>query len=401
LTNHNAPVATPRSVDGRDTDRDESARRVHDLALDGIDALAIANTVREPLLVLDEQLCVRFANRAFYRHFGSRAEATVGVSLWTLADGQWDHPELRHLLEDVLGERTRFDDFELEQHLGALGHRVLSLNASEILVAQSGRRHVLLVIADVTDRRRAEREIAERTREVERFSMIASHDLQEPLRKIRAYGALLVDEFGPVLSDDGRDYLTRMANAAARMQALIRDLLALARTSTAEPSPEPLDLGTVLREVLGDLEIAAAGTSVVLGELPTLRADPVHMRQLFQNLLSNALKFRRPGVPLRVVVEARPRDRATGAHEIVVRDNGIGFDDRYAETIFGPFERLHGRHEYTGNGIGLAICRRIVERHHGSIAAQSVAGEGTTITIRLPAEEPPLRTSSPESASHP
>jgi PAS domain S-box-containing protein len=382
VTTHPNPAPAPRP------------RATGDLAIDGVDALAIADTVREPLLVLDECLHVRYANRAFTRQFGAGAEATVGQSLWTLGGGQWNHPELRRLLKDVLPKHARFDDFELEHHFGALGTRVLWLNASEIEVAGSTHRYVLLAMEDVTQRRRAEQEVAERTREVERFTMVASHDLQEPLRKIQTYGAMLRDECGPTLGDECRDYVERMSSAATRMQTLIQDLLALARTSTVAPRAMRLELGRVVRDVLIDLEVAIqeSGASVTIGALPAVVADPLQMRQLFQNLLSNALKFRRPDVPLHVAIEERARDRAAAVHEIVVRDNGIGFEDRHAETIFGPFQRLHARHEFAGNGIGLAICRRIVERHQGSIVARSAAGEGTTFTIRLPVAGPVQRT---------
>lgn len=367
--------------------------------MDGIDALAIANTVREPLLVLDSELVVRFANDAFPRRLGVGPDRTVGRSIWAVGDGQLSHPDLRRLLEEVLPAHSRFDDFRLEHDFGAVGRRVLLLNASEIVVQGAADRWILLAMEDVTERLAAEAALAERTRELERFTLVASHDLQEPLRKIRTYGALLTDTCGAELGDDGREYIARMSGAAARMQGLIDDLLTLARTANTPLQHVRVSLAEVVREVVVDLEVTLvdAAATVDVGSLPVVWADPVHLRQLFQNLLSNAVKFRRPGVPLRVAIEARRSEQGSAGHEIVVRDNGIGFDDRYARTIFDPFERLHGRHEYAGNGIGLAICQRIVERHGGRIAAYGVPGEGATITVALPSARAPH---APAVASH-
>lgn len=358
--------------------------------MDRIDSLAIANTVREPLLVLDHLLRVRFANLAFERHFGVSVASTAGRSLWAVGDGEWNHLELRQRLDEVLATRSRFDDFQLEHDFGPLGRRVLLLNASEMAMPDPAQRCILLAMEDVTERRRAEKELAERTGELERFAMVASHDLQEPLRKIRTYGAMLVEECAPSLGDEGREYVARMSGAAARMQTLIEDLLVLARASASTPRVERVALGPLVREVLTDLEVAIgeAGATVTVGELPDVTADQVQMRQLFQNLLSNALKFRRRDVPLRIQLDAAPAAGPPMTHAVVVRDNGIGFDERHAETIFGPFERLHGRHEYEGSGVGLAVCRRIVERHHGHIAARSVPGEGAAFTITFPSTSP-------------
>ena len=356
--------------------------------IDGVDALAIVNTIREPLLVLDQRFVIRFVNYAFERQLGLPAELVVGCSLWTLGERQWDHPGLRQLLEHVLPDRSRFDDFELAHDFGVLGRRVFLLNASEIVLPASSERRILLAMEDVTERRRADEEIAERTRELERYATVASHDLQEPLRKIRTFGALLVEECADTLSESGRDYVARMSGAAARMQALIDDLLTLARTSTSATRTARIEIRAVVREALADLEVALAesGGAVELGDLPAVYADPVQMRQLFQNLLANAVKFRRPGVPPRIMVSARSAGSASV--EVVVRDNGIGFEERHAEQIFGPFQRLHARHEYGGNGIGLAVCRRIVERHRGAIRAHSIVGEGSTFVVTLPTAAP-------------
>jgi signal transduction histidine kinase len=234
---------------------------------------------------------------------------------------------------------------------------------------------------------RVNAELARSNRELEDFAFVASHDLQEPLRKIIAFGERLDSRERGALSAEGRDYVERMRRAAERMKALIDDLLAYSRVTTRAQPFAPVDLGEVVAEVLSDLEvrIEAAGADVEVGPLPAVVADRVQMRQLFQNLLVNALKFHRPGEAPAIRVAAAPAD---GDAEIEVADRGIGFDEKYLDRLFKPFHRLHGRDAYEGTGIGLAICKKIVERHHGSITASSRPGAGARFTIRLPLGQP-------------
>ncbi len=256
--------------------------------------------------------------------------------------------------------------------------------------------------AEVADRLRAERremEAAEELRrsngELEKFAYVASHDLQEPLRKIQAFGGRLAAKYADALDDTGKDYIDRMQSSAARMRVLINDLLAFSRVATRTDPFVPVDLAGVMRDVLADVEVrlAEAGGRVDVGDLPTVPADPTQMRQLFQNLIANALKFRRPDVPPVVWVGVRQDEDKSSqvvgsssptAVRIVVADNGIGFEQTYADRIFEVFQRLHGRGEYEGTGIGLAICRKIVERHGGTITARGVPGVGAEFTIDLP-----------------
>ncbi|MGE5532237.1 MAG: sensor histidine kinase, partial [Bacteroidota bacterium] len=233
--------------------------------------------------------------------------------------------------------------------------------------------------------------------ELEQFAYVASHDLQEPLRKIMAFGDRLQIGAGSLLDERSRDYLGRMLNAAQRMSGLINDLLAYSRITTKAQPFSPVNLAQVVQEVLSDLEVAIeeAGARVEVGELPTIDADPSQMRQLLQNLIGNALKFRREGVPLVVLVESQilqgvpyPGAGLRNMMQLRVIDNGIGFEERFAERIFEVFERLHSREEYPGSGMGLAICRKIVERHHGTITAASKPGEGSVFTVTMPVEQP-------------
>jgi two-component system sensor kinase FixL len=241
-------------------------------------------------------------------------------------------------------------------------------------------------------------DLEESNSELEQFAYVASHDLQEPLRKIQAFGTRLVSTDADNLSERGRDYLSRMENAAARMQVLINDLLKFARVSTSGRELVPEKLGTIVGDVLEDLEVAisSAGATVAVPEhLPTVLGDAVQLRQVFQNLLGNALKFCVPGRPPIVKISvAQEADETIESYEsgvapqewlrITVEDNGIGFDPQYADRIFGTFQRLNVRTEYPGTGVGLAVCKKIIDRHDGSIAATVTVDEGARFTIRLP-----------------
>lgn len=243
-------------------------------------------------------------------------------------------------------------------------------------------------------------ELAHSNIELQQFAYIASHDLQEPLRKIQAFSTRLKEKCGEALTEPGRDYLERMQNAAERMQALINDLLILSQVTTKAQPFVPVSLAQVAREVLSDLELQLQQTRgcVSLGELPTIDADPLQMRQLVQNLISNALKFHRfeepPVVKLHSQIlvhqEQRPGSGATIAelYRIIVEDNGIGFDEKHLDRIFNAFQRLHSRRDYEGTGMGLAICRKIAERHGGSITAKSQLGRGAVFIITLPSNQP-------------
>lgn len=226
-------------------------------------------------------------------------------------------------------------------------------------------------------------ELTRSNKELEDFAYVASHDLQEPLRKIQAFGNLLLGEYGDSLGIDGADYLKRMHSAANRMSTLIEDLLTFSRVARTEPRRQPVDLGLTLQYVTSDLETRIADTKakVTVGKLPVVTADPTHMRQLFQNLIGNAVKFHRPEVPPQVTVRSKAK---RGGFEITIADNGIGFDEKYLDRIFSVFQRLHERSNYEGTGIGLAVCRKIVERYGGTITAESTKGTGSTFIVWLP-----------------
>ena len=233
------------------------------------------------------------------------------------------------------------------------------------------------------DLKRKADELVRSNAELEQFAYIVSHDLQEPLRKILAFGDRLKKVCPEDLTEQALDYLGRMQNAAVRMQGLINDLLSYSRVTTKARFFEKVDLAEVCREVLSDLEarIMQNNAQVTIGDLPVVDADPLQMRQLFQNLLANALKFHSKDTAPVFGVYAFSKD---GAVEIVFEDNGIGIAEEYQERIFGVFERLHGRNDYEGSGIGLAICKKIVDRHGGKIKIQSAIGKGSKFIVELP-----------------
>ena len=231
--------------------------------------------------------------------------------------------------------------------------------------------------------------------ELSQFAYVASHDLQEPLRKIQAFSSMLTEQYGPALDANAQDIIRRMQSATGRMQELIRGLLAYSRLNTEKPSFGKVSLSVLLNEVQSDLETAIRGRSaqIQVDSLPVVQGNSLQLRQLFQNLLSNALKFtpadRTPvvSVRMRVVPGAHLPALTTADNylEISVTDNGIGFDDKYVDRIFNLFQRLHGRAEYTGTGIGLAICKKVIDNHGGYLTARSRPGEGATFLAYLPA----------------
>jgi PAS domain S-box-containing protein len=285
----------------------------------------------------------------------------------------------------------------LERAHAELEERVQERTA-DLANANTAMRQEVAVRKEAEERAQAfAAELQRSNQELERFASVASHDLQEPLRKIQAFGDRLQSKIGDTVDETSREYLIRMRAAAARMRTLINDLLTFSRVGTRALTLARVDLRQEAEQVVSDLEnrIQQADGRVELGPLATINADALQMRQLLQNLIANGLKFHRPGVPPVVRVEGRfvGADASNGdsrterSYEITVSDNGIGFEEAYLDRIFELFQRLHGRNEYEGTGIGLAICRKIVERHGGTITARSSPGQGATFIVNLPYRE--------------
>jgi PAS domain S-box-containing protein len=350
----------------------------------------IIDTVREPLLVLDAEFRVVRTNRAFFETFHVTASDTLGQSLFSLGDGQWDIQPLRALLQDRLPVERELFDVDVDHVFPAIGRRVMLLNARLVVHDGETPQMTLLAIEDVTERRLATQQLMAKQLELRRsnaalneFAFVAAHDLQEPLRKILSFGERLNTSAGAALDGTGRKYLDRVLDGATRMRSLITDLLTYSQAAASTEPFAATDLAAVARDVVADLEPAIAENHgiVDVGALPTIDADAAQMRRLFQNLIGNALKFRRLGTPPVVQV----RGAVSGSEcAITVTDNGIGIKLEHREKIFRLFERLHSRAEYPGAGIGLAICRRIVERHGGSIEVADTNGQGSKLTVTLP-----------------
>lgn len=249
--------------------------------------------------------------------------------------------------------------------------------------------------------RRYAAELERSNRELQDFAYVSSHDLQEPLRKIQAFGDRILRKENDKLSEQGQEYLQRMLNASSRMQTLINDLLSFSRVTTKARPFQPIDLNVTVAEVLSDLEILIEKKSAIINvpTLPTIEGDDTQIRQLFQNLIHNALKFSKEDVKPQLDITTREYNKmkhlsSTPGDEMVeisITDNGIGFDTKYLDRIFHIFQRLSG-HKYEGSGIGLAICKKIANRHGGMITADSVVGQGATFVISLSKRQTPEKT---------
>lgn len=367
---------------------------------------------------------------SWFKYTRLTAEASQGEG-WLHAV----HPDMRARIARIWQTAARQGsdyEAELQYRNGADGSYRWFLSRAKRITTDSRKDTWLGVSVDIDDRKRAEElleqkviartrelaaanvalreEVASRTEaekkeqsahvelrrsnlELEQFAYAASHDLQEPLRKIQAFGGRLKGQYAEQLGQNGQDYLNRMLVSATRMQILIQDLLAFSRVSKKEHAYTRVPLSVVAADVVRDLEVPLeqAHARVTIGALPVIEADPTQMRQLFQNLIGNAVKFRKPEVAPEISIKAKEptsvsEDATTLQQSCTIEfaDNGIGFDDRHAERIFLMFQRLHGRDEYEGTGIGLAICRKIAERHGGTLTAKGRPGVGATFVLTLP-----------------
>ena len=396
-----------RDVTGRKRAR-EARRRALAEALQAQEALqeseeryrTLVETMNEGLAAVDENGSYTYVNDKLCCMLGYSRGEMVGHPVIEFRDAA-----SREAFREQMAARRRGEDAPYGATFlrkdGSTLHAIVS--PRPLFGAQGNFRGSFAVITDITERKRAEEarrvyaaRLEQSNRDLQDFAYVASHDLQEPLRKIRAFGDRLVTQYRGSLDERGRDYMDRMQSAAERMSALINDLLTFSRVVTHVQSFTPVDLAEVAREVLSDLEIRLERTAgrVEVGPLPLVEADGTQMRQLLQNLIGNALKFHREGVPPVVKVHGQRVEGLEGRagegmadgpyYQIVVEDNGIGFEMQFAGRLFRPFQRLHGREEYEGSGMGLAICRRVVERHGGAITVESAPGQGATFIVTLP-----------------
>ena len=355
-----------------------------DAAKRGLDfAEAIVETVREPLVILNQNLQVMKANRAFYDTFQAVPKETEERLIYDLGNGQWNIPELRELLENILPAHSTFRDFEVTHEFEHVGRKVMLLNASEVFNPNAQARTILLAIEDVTDRKQAEEALQTTNAELQHFAYALTHDLQEPLRMVVNYTELLGREYAGKLDEEADKIISYSVDGALRIEALLKALLAYWEVNGGEhDSFASIDCGAVLAKALGNLQVAIAesGAIVTSDPLPTVVAEEIMLTQLFQNLISNSIKYRGEETP-KIHVSA---ERNGDGWLFAVRDNGIGIDTQDAERVFGLFRRLHGN-EIPGTGIGLALCKKIVERKGGRIWVESEAGRGATFKFIIPA----------------
>lgn len=346
-------------------------------------AEAIVNTVREPLLVLTSDLRIQLANPSFFQTFQLSEEQTQGRLLYELGNGEWNVEPLRHALNQVVLGGPGFTDLEIEQSFPKIGTRTIWLNGRCVSGEKTPPSAILLALEDVTLRRRAEEALHLSNSDLEQFASMASHDLREPLRTIRSFSELLARRYEGQLDSQADEFIRFIQDAGARMDNLIKDLLAYSRIPSLEVNAtEKTPSQVAFQETLWNLRAAIdeSGAVVTHGPLPTVSFDGQQLSQLFQNLIGNAIKYCRKGESPRIHVSA---ERGTNEWTFSIADHGLGFPQADAEQIFTAFKRLHGS-RYEGTGIGLAICRRIVERQGGRIWATSEVGVGSTFRFTIP-----------------
>ncbi len=345
-------------------------------------AEAIVETVREPLLILDQNLQVMKANKTFYETFQAAPEETQGRLIYDLGNRQWNIPKLRELLENVLPAHSTFRNFEVIHEFEHVGRKVMLLNASEIFNPNAQARTILLAIEDTTDRKQAEEALRTTNAELQHFAYALTHDLQEPLRMVVNFTELLGQEYAGKLGAEADQFISYSVEGALRIEALLKALLAYWEVAERKQNGfAPVDCSAVLAKALLNLQaaIAESGAVVTSGPLPTVIAEEVMLMQVFQNLISNSIKYRSEETP-RIHVSA---ERDAGGWLFAVRDNGIGIDPQDTDRVFGMFKRLHGS-EIPGTGIGLALCKKIVERQGGRIWVESEPAKGATFQFTIP-----------------
>jgi two-component system, LuxR family, sensor kinase FixL len=351
----------------------------------------IIAALNDPLLLVSRTGTITLINPAFRALFGYDETDIVGRSIRML----FAHDADESGIPDLLAAGARLANRETEL-VTKSGDRVYALLSGGVIANRLKRSWgFVLIVHDITRRKQDERELAllavdlERSnRELESFVYAASHDLKEPLRKVIIYGERLLEN--NLIPEAERENVQRIAGAANRMRHLIDGLLEYAHVTRGRAAFASVDLNALLAETLADLEInlKQSGGTVSAAPLPVVTADPILMRQLFQNLVSNALKYRRDEVPPVVKISSETAD---GTVFIRVEDNGIGFDNNHRERMFRIFQRLVGKTDFEGAGIGLAICRKIVEHHGGHISASGVPGKGSVFTVELPQSPRPGR----------
>ncbi|OGP91105.1 MAG: hypothetical protein A2031_05840 [Deltaproteobacteria bacterium RBG_19FT_COMBO_43_11] len=354
-------------------------------------AESIINTVREPLIALDQDLRVVKVSRSFYEFFKVKPEETMGQLIYDLGNKQWDIPKLRELLETILPQKTTFDNYEVEHDFATIGRRIMLLNARQIQRVLGKERIILLAIEDITEKKKLERVVekardaAEATnKELEAFSYSVSHDLRAPLRSIDGFSHALLEDYQGKLDATGKNYLERIRTATQHMGNLIDDMLKLSRVIQSEFNYQSIDLSKMVQSISDTLQKNNPNNNVkmtiqqgivIQGDLPLIQI-------VLTNLIDNAWKFTGKQKHPRIEFGATLKENEK---IFFIRDNGVGFDMSYAGKLFGTFQRLHTTAEFAGTGIGLATVKRIINRHGGKAWAEGEVGKGATFFFTLEA----------------
>lgn len=332
-------------------------------------------------------------NNKFHEVIGYDQDELLKISIFDLIHPD-EAPGIRKMIDELLADNIQYFSKEIQcLRNDGLGVWV-NITISPVASSSGEPLYFILFVEDITKRREIEemlqnlvRDLAEANQNLEDFTRTASHDLQEPLRKIVSFSDRLRNSVGDKLDSKEKEYFLRLENASIKMQKLIEDLLRYSKISSLAPEMESVDLREVVNEVLLDLEVSIERSKGVIEikHLPILEADKTQMRQLFQNLIGNALKFHSKTESPKIEIDSLHNEK--GYWEISVRDSGIGMKEEHIKRIFKPFERLHGSSEFPGTGMGLAICLKIVTRHRGKIVVKSSLGKGTMYIVELPEKQ--------------
>ncbi|MDQ3052150.1 MAG: ATP-binding protein [Bacteroidota bacterium] len=389
-------------------------------------AECIVTTIREPLIILDKALRIKSANASFYKKFNANEQDIEGKLFYEIQNHQWDDNVVRALLESILPKHNSIADFEIVLKFPCIGECFMLLNARQIINEKNNEQLILLAIEDITERKLTEQKtktyseeleakVKERTAalkgsyeelkqtnlQLDQLAFIASHDLQEPLRKIVTFSMRLKDRHKDGLSTEVKTYLSKIEGASRRMTTLIRDLLSYSNLLQHGKLFVQSDLNETLKNILNDFELPIHEKKAIIkfDVLPTIETIPLQMNQLFYCLISNALKFSKEGVAPEITITSRQlsdeqvkKYRAFNPliayFEIIFKDNGIGFEQQYAEQIFTIFQRLHDKETFIGTGIGLALTKKIIENHHGATFAFAKENQGAEFHVILPFTQP-------------
>jgi len=345
------------------------------------------------IVLCDSRGIIQFANDQIEKIVSYTSKELIGTSIDNLVPSNI-RPNHQSMRDDYNSSpRKRPMGFGLNLNAERKDGTLLPVEISLSPITINNEKCVLAIIRDVSELRQLTRilkanieELQRSNAELEQFAYVASHDLQEPLRMVSGYTQLLLKRYGDKLGEEGKEFIDFAVDGAKRMQNLINDLLSFSKVHTNKQIKSEVDLNVSLQQALKNLEatITDTGAKINRPNMPVIAADPVHMVQLFQNLIGNAIKFSKPGVTPEIDIKVSGVTNLThGACEISVSDNGIGIKKEYLDKIFAIFQRLHSRDEYPGTGIGLAICKKIAENHNGKIWVESQEGHGSVFHVVL------------------